>query len=127
MIDEKNAVSSPRGSFDQVGEKIRFILRHYKDHFAELDSQEHYKWKAIDWYRQKWDLSVPLSDFPSMLETALGESRNLLAARMYYAYAMATEFAQDMTEKAREVFQVLYDESRPLAERYETFRRGFDS
>ena len=37
MTDEKNAVSSPRGSFDLVSEKIRFILRHYKDHFAELD------------------------------------------------------------------------------------------
>lgn len=46
---------------------------------------------------------------------------------MYYAYPMATEFARDMTEKAREAFLVLYDESRPLAERYEIFRRGFDS
>lgn len=127
MTDEKNAVSSPRGSSDLVSEKIRFILRHYKDHFAELDLQEHYKWKAIDWYRQKWDLSVPLSEFPTMVETALGESGNLLAARMYYAYPMATEFARDMTEKAREAFLVLYDESRPLAERYEIFRRGFDS
>ena len=62
-----------------------------------------------------------------MVETALGESGNLLAARMYYAYPMATEFARDMTEKAREAFLVLYDESRPLAERYEIFRRGFDS
>ena len=127
MTDEKNAVSSSRGSSDLVSEKIRFILRHYKDHFAELDLQEHYKWKAIDWYRQKWDLSVPLSEFPTMVETALGESGNLLAARMYYAYPMATEFARDMAEKAREAFLVLYDESRPLAERYEIFRRGFDS
>ena len=37
MTDEKNAVSSPRGSTNMVRKKIRFILRHYKDHFAELD------------------------------------------------------------------------------------------
>ena len=127
MIDAKEALSAPSGPSDPVGDKIRFILRHYKDHFTEIYPQEHYKWKAIDWYRQKWDPGVPLSEFPAMVETALSESANLLAARMYYAYPMATEFARDMTEKAREAFQVLYDESRPLAERYEIFRRDFDS
>ena len=111
---------------DPVSRKIQFIIRHYKEHFDEVDAHEHYKWKAIDWYRQHWNDSVSPSEFASMLETSLGETGNLLSARMYYPYAMAVEFAQAAPERAQELFRVLYDESRPLAERYESFRKGFN-
>lgn len=111
---------------DPVSRKIQFIIRHYKEHFDEVDVQEHYKWKAIDWYRQHWNDSVSPSEFAAMVETSLGEADNLLSARMYYAYAMAVEFAQAAPERVQELFRILYDESRPLAERYESFRKGFD-
>lgn len=58
MTDPKTSAAISNGSFDEIGNKIRFIIRHYKEHFAEIDRQEHYKRKSIDWYRQKWDLRV---------------------------------------------------------------------
>lgn len=37
MTDPKTSAATPNGSSDEIGNKIRFIIRHYKEHFTEID------------------------------------------------------------------------------------------
>lgn len=104
--------------------KIQSFIAKYKSDFSTIKSQERYKWEAIGWYKQHWDIDA--ADFSAMLASAFGKADNLLAANMYWPYKMMVEFAQADPEAVRSLFQMLYKESIPLAERYTAFREGFD-
>ena len=108
-----------------VSDKLKFIIGKYKENFATVDKQERYKWQAVSWYKQYWDLDA--TDFAQMVTVAFEKADNLLASGMYYAYKMLTEFANADPEKVREIFRTLYDESIPFADRYDTFRGECDS
>ena len=108
-----------------VSDKLKFIIGKYKENFATVDKQERYKWQAVAWYKQHWDLDA--TDFAQMVTVAFEKADNLLASGMYYAYKMLTEFANADPEKVREIFRTLYDESIPFADRYDTFRGECDS
>ena len=108
-----------------VSDKLKFIIGKYKENFATVDKQERYKWQAVAWYKQHWDLDA--TDFAQMVTVAFEKADNLLASGMYYAYKMLTEFANADPEKVREIFRALYDESIPFADRYDTFRGECDS
>jgi hypothetical protein len=104
---------------------LKFIIGKYKENFVTVDKQERYKWQAVAWYKQHWDLDA--TDFAQMVTVAFEKADNLLASGMYYAYKMLTEFANADPEKVREIFRALYDESIPFADRYDTFRGECDS
>lgn len=108
---------------DSLKENIRKVLTAYKANFAQTDKNERYKWEAIGWYRQNWDIDA--EDFATMLKKAFGKMSNLLTAGMYYAYKMLTDYAETALETVRSLFKMLYDESIPLAERYTVFRNSF--
>ena len=108
-----------------VSDKLKFIIGKYKENFATVDKQERYKWQAVAWYKQHWDLDA--TDFAQMVTVAFEKADNLLASGMYYAYKMLTEFANADPENVREIFRTLYDESIPFADRYDTFRGECDS
>ena len=110
-------------SADPMREKIKMILASYKANFATVDKEERYKWEAIGWYKQHWDIDA--EDFSSMIKTAFGEMKNLLTAGMYYAYKMLTDYAQADPEAVRELFKMLYNETLPLVDRYTVFRDRF--
>ncbi len=103
-------------------EKIHRVIAHYKKYFQIADQQERYKWEAIGWYQQHWD--VDAQDFAQMLKTAFSKANNLLASGMYYPYKMITGFASSDPEEVRRIFKVLHDESLPLEYRYQVFRRS---
>ena len=107
-----------------VSEKIRFIIEKYKENFVSVDKEERYKWIAAAWYKQHWDIEA--TDFAKMITVAFEKSDNLLSSGMYYAYKMLVEYATAKPEKVRELFRMLYDEKKSLADRYEAFRNGFD-
>lgn len=108
---------------DPMREKIKEVLASYKASFATVDKEERYKWEAIGWYKQHWDIDA--EDFASMVKTAFGEMKNLLTAGMYYAYKMLTDYAQADPEAVRGLFKTLYDETISLSERYVIFRDSF--
>jgi len=108
-----------------VSDKLKFIIGKYKENFVTVDKQERYKWQAVAWYKQHWDLEA--TDFAQMVTVAFEKADNLLASGMYYAYKMLTEFANAEPDKARDIFRTLYDESIPFADRYDTFRGEFDN
>ena len=105
--------------------KIRFVITHYKANFATVNAQERYKWEAIHWYKQHWNIDAP--DFAKMLATAFSKASNLLASGMYYPYKMITEYANANPEAVREIFRILHNEQLPLVDRYQTFKQSCES
>lgn len=109
----------------EILKKIRFVITHYKANFATVNAQERYKWEAIHWYKQHWNIDAP--DFAKMLATAFSKASNLLASGMYYPYKMITEYANANPEAVREIFRILHNEQLPLDERYQAFKQSCQS
>ena len=107
-----------------VIDKIRRVISAYKADFETADKQERYKWEAIGWYKQHWNMNA--EDFAEMVTSAFGKTFNLLASGMYYPYKMLCEYAQADPEAVRALFRILHDETIPLADRYQAFRKGFE-
>lgn len=104
---------------------IRKLIVNYKKEFTKIDKEERYKWEAIKHYKDNWNIDAP--DFASMVEQAFAKTFNLLTAGQYFARKMLVKFSQEHPEEVRKLFKILYDESLPLAERFDSFRAGFDS
>jgi len=100
-------------------EKLTKIEEAYLKYLPDYWSGENYKWKAVQHFQQHWDIDA--ADFPAMLEQALAKTYNLLSSGYYYAKSMLMRFAVEDPEGLREVFRVLYDETRDLSERTERF------
>ena len=109
---------------DPLRDKIHKVIAAYKGNFEQADNDERYKWEAIGWYKQHWNIEA--GDFAAMLETSFSRASNLLASAMYYPYRMLSGFAEEHPEEVRALFRVLHDETLPLAQRYVTFRSGFE-
>lgn len=101
---------------------IQDAIAYYKNNFEKCWSDEKYKWVAVKYYREHWDIKA--KDFAGMLINAFGEAANLLSGAMYYPYRMLCKFAQQNPEKLRSLFQLLYNESLPLIDRLQPFRSG---
>ena len=111
-------------SKDMITENIKEIINAYKNDFQRVNSEERYKWEAILYYKQNWNIDA--SDFVEMLSNAFKKSSNLLAAAMYYPLRMVMGYAKEEPETVRELFRVLHNEKLPFTERYEMFRSGFE-
>ncbi|MDO4629538.1 MAG: hypothetical protein Q4C70_10175 [Planctomycetia bacterium] len=92
----------------------------YKTHFETVDSEERYKWGAIQWFQTHWDIKA--EDFPGMLENALAKVSNLVSGGKYFPKAMLLEYVHWRPEEAREMFRTFYDETLPLWDRVEVLQ-----
>ena len=99
--------------------KLSQIEEGYLKYLPDFFADEKYKWIAVQHFQKNWNIEA--SDFASMLDLALGKTRNLLASGYYFARTMIVEFAKEDPEGVRELFRMLYDETRDLAERVEKF------
>lgn len=118
-------ISVETGKYKYVGENYSFteieeVIAAYKADFERVNSNEIYKWKAVKWYKEHWNIDAP--DFAVMLTKAFEKTENLLTAGLYYPYKMICLFAQKHPDKVRAIFKKLYDESLPLSTRYVEFR-----
>ncbi len=120
--NQNNHYTGENGFDDSIIRKIHLVIDHYKKNFALVNKQERYKWEAIGWYKNHWNINA--EDFPKMLATAFSKAGNLLASGMYYPYRMITGFAEDDPEEVRRIFKVLHDESLSLEERYRIFQQS---
>lgn len=111
-------------SSNLVNKKIEEVIRAYKKDFDRINQEERYKWEAVKWYKDHWDIDA--LNFGEMIKTAFSKAFNLLTSGNYYAYKMLYQVAEDEPEKVRNLFRMLYDESFPLAERFDAFKAGFD-
>lgn len=123
MFDKKEIADNAANA--EMIQKLHFIIAHYKTNFLTVNKQERYKWEAIHWYKQHWDIDAP--DFAKMLATAFSKASNLLNSAMYYPYKMIVEYANANPEAVREIFRILHNEQLPLDERYQTFKQSCQS
>ena len=89
------------GVYEYVGKNyagigIAEVIAEYKADFARVDKDEVYKWKAIKWYKEHWNIDA--SDFAAMVTSAFSKANNLLAANMYYPYKMICQFSESHHE-----------------------------
>lgn len=100
-------------------EKLSRIEDAYLKYLPGFFADEKYKWIAVQHFQDNWNIEA--ADFAGMLDRALGKTYNLLASGYYYARAIIVQFAKEDPEGVREIFRMLYDETRGLAERAEKF------
>ena len=117
------------GEYEYVGEGyvgmgISDVVARCKENFEKIWEDENYKWFAVQHFRETWDIKA--QDFAAMLADAFSQADNLTAGPMYYPYRMICKFAQLDPDTVRSLFEMLYREDIPLADRYKEFRAGCD-
>lgn len=100
--------------------KLRPILMGYKTYFPQHWNSEKYKWEAVKYFQDHWDIEA--EDFGEMFKSATDRTNNLLASSYAYPRQMIANFAKADMETIRQMFRDLFDESRDLAERVAAFQ-----
>ena len=119
-----NITAESQAQHEALVKNIKFIIAAYKENFEQVNTQERYKWEAQQWYKQHWSIDAP--DFAGMLKNAFYKTGNLLnSGPNSLAYTQICQFAKDDPEGIRNAFSVLYDETKPLAERIAHFQKVF--
>lgn len=95
------------------------LLAKYREELPAFWEDEEYKWVAVKHFQDNWDIDA--EDFSAMFTEATSEHYNLLDSRMYFPIGMIERFAGVEKERTREMFRVLFDESKDLTERIKFF------
>lgn len=105
--------------FDQS--KLADVLVAYKQNFVSKQwGEEKYKWEAVRWFQDNWDVNA--TDFAEMLSRSLDKTSNLLASNNNFPKGMIVGFAKAAPEEVRAMFIALFDESKDVFERMDTFK-----
>ena len=103
------------------GERLKDVLVQYKKDFVPKHWQdEKYKWEAVKWFQDNWDVNAP--DFAEMLNRSLDKTFNLLASNNNFPKGMIVGFAKSAPEEVRAMFIALFDESKDVFERMDAFK-----
>lgn len=115
-----NMLSGGREMLNQ--DKLKKVIDSYKAVFRSRWSDENFKWSAIKWFQEHWDINAV--DFAKMFAAATETKKTygLLNSMNNFPQKMMIEFAKADTEAARAMFLNLYDESKSIAERVEKFQ-----
>ena len=101
-------------------EKLQNALVEYKKIFDERWQGEKYKWEAVKWFQDHWDINA--NDFADMFAKVTEKTANLLASMNNFPRKMMIQYAQDDAEAVRAMFINLYDESKDVTERILQFQ-----
>ena len=105
-------------------EKLQTLIREYKEDFKENISVELYKWEAVKHFQDNWDIDA--EDFPTMLSQSLSKTANLLASMSSFPRGMIVQFAERFPEEVKALFASLFDETKDLKDRIDTFIVGIE-
>jgi len=101
--------------------KLGDVLVQYKQNFVSKQwGDEKYKWEAVKWFQDNWDVNA--SDFAEMLNRSLDKTYNLLASNNNFPKGMIVSFAKAAPEEVRAMFIDLFDESKDVFERIDSFK-----
>lgn len=100
--------------------KLKPILEGYKSYFPTHWNDEKYKWVAIKYFQDNWNLDA--ENFSDMFKKATDKTSNLLASGYAYPRAMIINFAKADDEGTRSMFRALFDESVDLSQRVSEFQ-----
>ena len=106
--------------FDKI--RLKEILVEYKKRFVQKQwPDENFKWEAVKCFQDNWDVNA--DDFSGMLKKSLSKTDALLASPNKFPAQMIIKFAEIVPEEVRSMFLVLFDESRDVYERIDTFKQ----
>lgn len=106
--------------FNQL--RLKEALGQYKKDFVATHwSEEKYKWEAVKYFQDIWDIHA--ADFEGMLSQSLSKTSNLLASTNNFPAGMIIEFAHAAPEEVRAMYMDLFDESKDVLERIESFKK----
>ena len=106
--------------FNQL--RLKEALGQYKKDFVATHwSEEKYKWEAVKCFQDNWDIHA--ADFEGMLSESLSKTSNLLASTNNFPAGMIIEFAHAAPEEVRAMYMDLFDESKDVLERIESFKK----
>lgn len=107
-------------------ERFNEILVEFKKDFpGEHWKGEKYKWVAVKWFQENWDINAP--DFGAMFYKATEKAGNLLTSQQNFPRGMIRDFAKVDDEAVRAMFINLFDESIDVKERITKFRDGAEA
>lgn len=98
---------------------LKAAIDDLKQNFSQHCSEEKYKWEAIKWFQDNWDIDAP--DFSAMFAKATEKTYNLLQSGLFYPRAAITNWSKKDPELFRKMFKDLYDESKDLFARVKDF------
>lgn len=96
------------------------LTAYKKDFVAKQWKNEKYKWEAVKWFQDNWDINA--YDFAEMLEHALGKTGNLLSSAGNFPAKMIIELSRKHPKDVRAMFRALFDETTDVFERIEAFK-----
>ena len=101
--------------------RLKDVLVQYKQSFvASQWGDEKYKWEAVKWFQDNWNVNA--ADFAEMLNRSLDKTNNLLASNNNFPKGMIVGFAKSAPEEVRAMFIALFDESKDVFERMDSFK-----
>lgn len=101
-------------------EKLKESLVKYKAAFESRWPDERYKWEAVKWFQEHWNINA--DNFYEMFTVATDKTFNLLASMNNFPRGMIQVYAEQDNEAVREMFIDLYDESKPVTDRIARFQ-----
>lgn len=102
--------------------RLKEVLVQYKKDFLPKHWQnEKFKWEAVKCFQDNWDVNA--KDFALMLTRALSKTGKLLTGPKYFPAGMITGFAKTAPEEVRAMYIDLFDESKDLYERINSFKK----
>ena len=106
--------------------RLKEALVDYKKRFVQTQwPEEKYKWEAVKCFQVNWDVNS--DDFTNMLKKALSQTGNLLASVNNFPAKMIEKFAEIAQEEVRAMFIELFDESKDVYERIDSFKQKSNS
>lgn len=106
--------------------RLKAALVEYKKRFVQTQwPDEKYKWEAVKCFQVNWDVNS--DDFAGMLTKALSQIGNLLTSVNNFPAKMITKFAEIAQEEVRAMFIELFDESKDVYERIDSFKQKSNS
>ena len=103
---------------------ISKLLAKYREELPSFWKYEEYKWKAVKHFQEHWDIDA--DDFSAMFTEATSMHENLLASANFYPISMIQGFAEFDEKRTRNMFRVLFDEEKDIAERISFFLKEAD-
>lgn len=107
--------------------RLEKIIATYKNDFKDLWGNEEYKWHAVKWFQENWDIDAP--DFKEMVVKAFQQNvmLNLLFSGAFMPGVMIIRWAEEHTEQLREMFRNLFNEDLDLEGRVQAFIEASDA
>lgn len=101
-------------------DKLQEALVEYKKVFKTHWVDEKFKWEAVKWFQDHWDVNA--KNFSEMFAKATEKTAGLLASMNNFPRKMMIQYAEDDAEAVRAMFIRLYDETKDVTDRVLQFQ-----